>query len=79
MLRSLLASAPDDTPVVWAQEEPENMGAWHYLRVKFGEKLFNRLSFSVVSRPESASPATGSGSSHKQEQEQLLAAAFGGL
>jgi 2-oxoglutarate dehydrogenase E1 component len=54
------------------------MGAWHYLRVKFGEKLFNRLPFSVVSRPASASPATGSGSSHKQEQAQVLAAAFGG-
>jgi 2-oxoglutarate dehydrogenase E1 component len=79
MLRSVLASCPDGTPVVWVQEEPENMGAWRYLRVKFGEKLFNRLPFSVISRSESASPATGSGSSHKQEQKQLLAGAFGRL
>jgi 2-oxoglutarate dehydrogenase E1 component len=77
ILRLVLASFPDGTPVFWVQEEPENMGAWHYLQAKFGEKLFNRLPFAVVSRPESASPATGSGSSHKREQEQLLAAAFG--
>jgi 2-oxoglutarate dehydrogenase E1 component len=77
ILRLVLASYPDGTPVFWVQEEPENMGAWHYLQAKFGEKLFNRLPFAVVSRPESASPATGSGSSHKREQEQLLAAAFG--
>ncbi|HEV8342209.1 MAG TPA: 2-oxoglutarate dehydrogenase E1 component [Candidatus Binatia bacterium] len=77
ILRLVLASYPDGTPVFWVQEEPENMGAWHYLQAKFGEKLFNRLPFAVVSRPESASPATGSGSSHKREQEQLLAAALG--
>jgi 2-oxoglutarate dehydrogenase E1 component len=75
-LRLVLSSYPHNTSVVWVQEEPENMGAWHYLRVNFGERLFNRFPFSVVARPESASPATGSGSSHKREQEQLLAAAF---
>jgi 2-oxoglutarate dehydrogenase E1 component len=78
-LRSILASYPDGTPVFWVQEEPENMGAWHYLRVKFGQELFKRLPFSVVSRPESASPATGSASSHKREQAQLLAVALGGI
>jgi 2-oxoglutarate dehydrogenase E1 component len=77
MLGSFFSGYPEDTPTLWVQEEPENMGAWHYLRVTCGEKLFDRFPFSVIARPESASPATGSGSSHKQEQEQLLAAAFG--
>jgi 2-oxoglutarate dehydrogenase E1 component len=63
--------------VVWVQEEPENMGAWRYLRVQFGERLFGRFPFSGVSRPASASPATGSHSSHKLEQGRLLASAFG--
>ncbi|MGH7828735.1 MAG: 2-oxoglutarate dehydrogenase E1 component, partial [Candidatus Binatia bacterium] len=76
-LRSVLAGYPDGTPVIWAQEEPENMGYWHYLRVRLGERLFDRLPFSVISRPESASPATGSATRHKREQERLLAAAFG--
>jgi hypothetical protein len=52
------------------------MGAWSYLREKFGEKLFGRFPLSVVSRPERASPATGSASRHKQEQEQLVERAF---
>jgi 2-oxoglutarate dehydrogenase E1 component len=77
MLGSVLSSYPEGTPVVWVQEEPENMGAWHYLRVKLGEKLFDRFPFSVVCRPESASPATGSANSHRREQEQLLIEACG--
>ena len=78
MLGSFLAGYSEDTPTLWVQEEPENMGAWHYLRVTCGEKLFGRFPFDVIARPPSASPATGSGSSHKQEQERLLTAAFGG-
>jgi 2-oxoglutarate dehydrogenase E1 component len=77
-LRSLFSSYPDGTAAIWVQEEPLNMGAWNYLRGRLGEKLFNRFPLSVVSRPESASAATGSASSHKREQEQILAAAFGG-
>jgi 2-oxoglutarate dehydrogenase E1 component len=78
MLGSFLAGCPEETPTLWVQEEPENMGAWHYLKVSCGETLFDRFPFSVIARPQSASPATGSASSHKQEQEQLLTAAFGG-
>jgi 2-oxoglutarate dehydrogenase complex dehydrogenase (E1) component-like enzyme len=33
----------------------------------------------VESRPESASPATGSATVHQQEQDLLVAAAFDGL
>ena len=41
-------------------------------------KLFERLPFSGIYRRASASPATGSASSHRLEQEELIAAAFGG-
>ena len=76
-LKTALQPYRDGTPAIWVQEEPVNMGAWRYLRANFGETVFGRFPLSVVSRPESASPATGSASSHKQEQEQLLAAALG--
>ncbi|HEY2250854.1 MAG TPA: 2-oxoglutarate dehydrogenase E1 component, partial [Planctomycetaceae bacterium] len=62
-LRAVLAGYSDGTHAVWVQEEPENMGAWRFLRVKLGETLFGRLPFASVYRAESASPATGSGSS----------------
>lgn len=78
--KSLLAALepyPDGISAVWAQEEPENMGAWTYLRVRLGERVFGRWPLSVVARDESASPATGSASSHRMEQQELIHKAFG--
>jgi len=62
-------------PVIWVQEEPENMGAWRYLRARWGSELCGRR-FGGITRPASASPATGSGSSHRVEQLELIRAAF---
>ncbi len=76
-LRQALAAYKDGTPVYWVQEEPENMGAWRYLRTRFGGELLDRLPFSGVYRRASPSPATGSASSHKMEQKELLMQAFG--
>jgi 2-oxoglutarate dehydrogenase complex dehydrogenase (E1) component-like enzyme len=64
------------TPAVWVQEEPENMGAWRFYRIHFGEKLLDRFPFSGVCRQSAASPATGSKKSHDMEQNELLSAAF---
>lgn len=64
-----------DVPVVWVQEEPRNMGAWSFLRCRLGEAVGGHP-FSGISRPESASPATGSGTSHKIEQQLILKQAF---
>jgi 2-oxoglutarate dehydrogenase E1 component len=77
LLDSLLSKYREGIPLVWVQEEPENMGAWHYMRVKLGEKAFGRFPFSGVHRHESASPATGSANAHKKEHDELIAAAFG--
>jgi 2-oxoglutarate dehydrogenase E1 component len=79
LLKSMFAAAKDNTPVYWVQEEPENMGAWRFLRIRFGEKLFGRFPFQGISRATSASPATGSHSSHKREQQRIIQAAFAGL
>ncbi|MFN7812548.1 MAG: 2-oxoglutarate dehydrogenase E1 component, partial [Planctomycetia bacterium] len=75
-LEAALAGHAAGTPAVWVQEEPENMGAWRFLRIHFGEKLFDRFPFSGVCRQSAASPATGSKKSHDMEQNELLAAAF---
>ena len=65
-----------DTPVVFVQEEPENMGAWRFLRVHFGETLYGKFPFAGIRRPASASPATGSARIHKRDQKFLIAQAF---
>jgi 2-oxoglutarate dehydrogenase E1 component len=76
-LAQALAPYAEGTPVYWVQEEPENMGAWRYLRVRFGERILGRHPFQGVHRPASSSPATGSANSHKLEQRQLIATAYG--
>ena len=74
-LEQALSTYPPNVPTVWVQEEPENMGAWRYLRNKFGETIFGHP-LKLVSRPAAASPATGSSKRHKSEQAQLIATAY---
>ncbi len=75
-LRAALEPFPAGTPVVWVQEEARNMGFWHYLKLKSARRPMGDFPLSRVTRPVSASPATGSLSTHKRQQEQLLEAAF---
>ncbi len=60
----------------WVQDEPINMGAWAFMRLRLGERAFDRFMFSCFTRPESASPATGSKASHGLEQGLLMDLAF---
>jgi len=76
-LAAALGGYPERTPVVWVQEEPSNMGASCFWSLQFGTRLFDRYPFTMVARPPSASPATGSAWRHREQQAQLLAAAFG--
>jgi 2-oxoglutarate dehydrogenase E1 component len=63
--------------VVWAQEEPRNMGAWRVMREFFDTLLEpSRRQIRYVGRPESASPASGSGKRHQQEQSELVSDAL---
>ncbi|RYE93712.1 MAG: 2-oxoglutarate dehydrogenase E1 component, partial [Myxococcales bacterium] len=71
-----LAPFADGTPLVWVQDEPENMGAWRFILAALPRLISSRLPLSCVSRAESASPATGSLAAHKMEQTMLIDAAF---
>jgi 2-oxoglutarate dehydrogenase E1 component len=75
-LEALLVQCREDTNVIWVQEEPDNMGAWRFLRVTVSMQFLDRLPFSGITRPAAASPATGSAAAHQIEQEDLLARAF---
>ncbi len=76
-LRSVIGVYEPGTPAFWVQEEPQNMGAWRFLRLLFGNQLFGRFPFAGIFRPPSASPATGSARSHRLEQEALVNRALG--
>lgn len=56
---------------IWVQEEPQNMGAWSYIH-----QYFPQVKLELVSRYESACPATGSSVQHAIQQEELLNKAF---
>jgi 2-oxoglutarate dehydrogenase E1 component len=47
------------------------MGAWTFLGLN-AERLWPGRRVGCVARAESASPATGSASAHKREQQQLV-------
>lgn len=71
-----LSKYPASASFFWVQEEPRNQGAWGFLRMRFGERLLDKFPFRGISRPEAASPATGSATSHRIEQQNILKQAF---
>ncbi len=74
MLKQLIEKYRGFTDCLWVQEEPENMGAWNYIRPQL-QKYVSKLLY--VGRPSSATTSTGSNKKHKQEQAALLQSAFG--
>lgn len=77
-LQQELKRYPAGTSVYWVQEEPKNMGGWYFIKVKWDELgLGDQWPIKVVSRPESASPSTGSKKMHKIEHAELFEQCFG--
>jgi len=69
--------------VVWAQEEPRNMGAWTFLQLRLDamlEEIHGDCEHQVryAGRPASASPAVGSAKIHKRDQAELVRQALVG-
>jgi 2-oxoglutarate dehydrogenase E1 component len=76
-LLSILSRYREGVEVVWVQEEPRNMGAWEYVNLHLSPLLRGWGDFSCISRPPSASPAAGSATRHRLEQEGLVNQAIG--
>lgn len=76
LMREILAKYPKNAEIVFAQEEPKNMAAFHFLSFRLQDKLGVSID-KYIGRAESGSPATGSKSQHKIEQEKILSEAIG--
>jgi 2-oxoglutarate dehydrogenase E1 component len=64
--------------IFWVQDEPANMGAATFVTPRLQAlAALHGAQFQMVSRVESASPATGSHKAHVIEQNQIFNAAFG--
>ncbi len=62
--------------VIWVQEEPLNMGAWKYIHSCLKQVLVDHLPLYYVGRPESSSPAEGSSTLYRINQQILIRQAF---
>ena len=68
---------PAADEVVWAQEEPKNMGAWTFVAPRLRAAAGNAIPVTYIGRPERASPAEGYQASHQREQSRLVADVLG--
>ncbi len=75
-LATALARYPAAREIGWLQEEPENMGSWNFVKGRLYERHGDEFEIVRISRVESGSPASGSATIHKQEQQSLLARAM---
>jgi 2-oxoglutarate dehydrogenase E1 component len=70
-IAKILKKYPNALQWLWVQEEPENMGAWGFVRDQFKD-----IPLQLVSRMRSGSPATGLSAIHKAEQEEIINKVF---
>ncbi|MBX3312571.1 MAG: multifunctional oxoglutarate decarboxylase/oxoglutarate dehydrogenase thiamine pyrophosphate-binding subunit/dihydrolipoyllysine-residue succinyltransferase subunit [Microbacteriaceae bacterium] len=73
-LQAVLNRYPN-AKLVWAQDEPENQGAWTFMKLEVEDQLGGRT-FEVASRPAAAAPAVGSAKRHQVEQAALIEKVF---
>jgi len=70
-LKEIIASYPNVSDYVWAQEEPKNMGAWGYMLMNFEE-----VKLRLASRRVYASPAAGSSARSKARHKKVIDSVF---
>jgi 2-oxoglutarate dehydrogenase E1 component len=75
--RQLVASYPHLDEVVWAQEEPQNMGPWRSIRHRLEESIPEGVPLRYVGRPWRASPSEGYPTAHMREQDRIAREALG--
>ena len=75
-LREVLDGYPALRDVVWLQEEPENMGAWEFVRPLLEELIGDRCPLRYIGRARSSSPSEGSAAWHQLNQKVLIEQAF---
>jgi 2-oxoglutarate dehydrogenase E1 component len=75
-LSELIASYPNLKEIVWAQEEPRNMGCWKVMSRRMPDLLPEGFELGYVGRPTRASPGEGYSVSHAREQERIVLTAL---
>lgn len=74
-VQAILTKYSKANEIVWAQEEPENMGAWQFIKPYIDRSLAQaklKISIEYVGRKAAASPAVGYVYVHNKEQEAVV-------
>jgi 2-oxoglutarate dehydrogenase E1 component len=71
-VNEVLGRYPGLREIVWLQEEPENMGAWEFVRPLLEELIARRWPLRYIGRARSASPSEGSAAWHHLNQRALV-------
>src|SRR5262249_46817754 len=69
---ALVASYPNLSEVIWAQEDPQNMGPWRAIRHRLEENLPQGVGLRYIGRPWRASPSEGYPTAHLREQDRIV-------
>ncbi len=75
-LEEVLGRYPGARQVHWVQEEPQNMGAWQFMRDRLPRLLPEDWEFRYTGRAAAASPATAVFKVHEREEAELINAAL---
>ncbi|MGH1469463.1 MAG: 2-oxoglutarate dehydrogenase E1 component [Bdellovibrionales bacterium] len=78
-LAAVISSYKNATEFVWAQEEPQNMGAYWFIAPKLKKVLQTagkEPELYYAGRTERSSPATGAPSIHQEEQNDIINSCF---
>jgi 2-oxoglutarate dehydrogenase E1 component len=75
-LQAVIDRYPNLQEIVWAQEEPKNMGAWDFMGWRLKKLVNNTLPVNYVGRRRSSSPAEGSKTAHIKNQSMIVEYAY---
>ncbi|MDO8928594.1 MAG: 2-oxoglutarate dehydrogenase E1 component, partial [Bacteroidota bacterium] len=70
-IKSIIAKYQHVEKIIWAQDEPSNMGAWQHV-----QRFLPTVPFELISRPASASPAGGLMYQHNLRLKMILDSVF---
>jgi 2-oxoglutarate dehydrogenase E1 component len=76
LIRDLLDRYPKLRDVCWVQEEPENMGAWEFVRPLLEELIDGRWPLRYIGRVRNSSPSEGSSAWHQVNQRAIVEQVF---
>ncbi len=76
VIKEILERYSNVREVCWVQEEPENMGAWEFVRPELESLINSRWPLRYIGRSRNSSPSEGSSSWHAANQRAIVDQVF---